>query len=753
MKVGGGTSRLGRKNWRKRWFQIDLLNNVLIYYTAPGGELKGGVSLTNARVTESYTYGEFHVTPSSAQDQLERTYHLRALDAAQLQEWLASLQQASKTQVASTLQASRERRGAGRAASTSLKAHSWNDGETTRDARAGTSTDWKVVRLKDGGEGFDRERAETDIHGGLIDRLTDVADAGTFGDDFAEDEPPMYVIEEHVAAGPEQATVESGRALDHEPGASDGESDGGQALSSQWEEVYDDATQAVYYYNSATEQTSWERPPGFPAGGDNSDGEDDVTDDADGSGDDGNSSSGDEDGDDATSPQAVEVLVTEETAVVEAEVGGFAANGSQPLVAKQDAENEAEWTEHVDDATGDVYYYNTRTQETSWDPPPAGADDDADEEEDDDEWEEYLDEDSGEIYYSNRRTGETSWDVPPGWVASRNGSFADGDEQADGAGEQSADSGSDNETGDETDDPGARSAGDGSDDDAVGEGDLVASTAEVVEVVMVEGESAAHATVEPGDGVVEPELVEAGSLDASFENLKRSSIACQRNSVVWAPWSAGGRVGVGGAHSHSPLPPALVVEVSDAADSEGGAKKSLRAGATVVAAVSETFVTPRADRSILQRSAQCGFPFPSVAPRIFQACGADDAGSTGEQPVFPVDEVVEHANSTRPLAHTRTRELLLGFLEHKLARGSDAEQICYSRLMRDVGGGTVECDVGTYLTRLLTCRPLSFHGKRDQYRLKDGSRGLGGFELVGSDRDAVLLKGKLALEHLLSFDE
>ena len=58
------------------------------------------------------------------------------------------------------------------------------------------------------------------------------------------------------------------------------------------------------------------------------------------------------------------------------------------------------WAEAVDPETGDTYYFNIETNETSWDPPgddtPA-----ADEEEEDGEggWAEAVDPETGEIYY------------------------------------------------------------------------------------------------------------------------------------------------------------------------------------------------------------------------------------------------------------------------------------------------------------------------------------------------------------------
>ena len=109
MKQGGGTSNFGRKNWKKRWFHMDLLNNLLLYYTAPGGELKGGIRLTEVQIEETITHCDFNLTPKAGGD--DRTYHLRALDSEQFAEWLASLHKAAQTGVLATARAQRARRG------------------------------------------------------------------------------------------------------------------------------------------------------------------------------------------------------------------------------------------------------------------------------------------------------------------------------------------------------------------------------------------------------------------------------------------------------------------------------------------------------------------------------------------------------------------------------------------------------------------------------------------------------------------
>lgn len=78
-----------------------------------------------------------------------------------------------------------------------------------------------------------------------------------------------------------------------------------------------------------------------------------------------------------------------------------------------------EWTEHVDPQSGQTFYYNATTGETSWTKveirpvlqeqqsaqPPAQCPLDAD-------WTEHVDPASGNIFYYHTKTGETSWTRP-----------------------------------------------------------------------------------------------------------------------------------------------------------------------------------------------------------------------------------------------------------------------------------------------------------------------------------------------------
>lgn len=81
-----------------------------------------------------------------------------------------------------------------------------------------------------------------------------------------------------------------------------------------------------------------------------------------------------------------------------------------------------DWETHTDKGSGQRFYYNCVTGETTWDSPfdqaeetlpspisptslsplPGEA-----------EWEKHFDESSGQFYFYNLVTGETSWEPPP----------------------------------------------------------------------------------------------------------------------------------------------------------------------------------------------------------------------------------------------------------------------------------------------------------------------------------------------------
>jgi hypothetical protein len=69
---------------------------------------------------------------------------------------------------------------------------------------------------------------------------------------------------------------------------------------------------------------------------------------------------------------------------------------------------ESDWVETPDPTTGKTYYYNEVTQETSWEKPIG----EKTEEKTTEEWVEVSDPSSGQTYYYNQKTQETSWENP-----------------------------------------------------------------------------------------------------------------------------------------------------------------------------------------------------------------------------------------------------------------------------------------------------------------------------------------------------
>ena len=88
----------------------------------------------------------------------------------------------------------------------------------------------------------------------------------------------------------------------------------------QWSMEWDDASQSYYYYNAATDAVSYEAPPGFEA-----------------------ASAATQGGDAFAAAAAAAVTSTEASS--------------------------SDWTEHFDEASGQSYYYNATTDETSWEDP------------------------------------------------------------------------------------------------------------------------------------------------------------------------------------------------------------------------------------------------------------------------------------------------------------------------------------------------------------------------------------------------
>lgn len=97
-----------------------------------------------------------------------------------------------------------------------------------------------------------------------------------------------------------------------------------------------------------------------------------------------------------------------------------------------------------------------------------------------------------------------------------------------------------------------------------------------------------------------------------------------------------------------------------------------------------------------------------------------------------------HINSAYPLLHHRCLPLLAAFLHFKTKHGTRVEKAVYERM-----------SLLDLVDRLLLKRPVTFLGRDDQYLLRDGKRGKGGFEKIGSDHEAA----PLCLRDYLSYDE
>merc|ERR1712037_300158 len=72
------------------------------------------------------------------------------------------------------------------------------------------------------------------------------------------------------------------------------------------------------------------------------------------------------------------------------------------------------WFAAVDESTGDTYYCNEATGETSWELPTQPLSNNQNENNDSlpPGWFAVPDQTSGERYYCNEKTGETTWDKP-----------------------------------------------------------------------------------------------------------------------------------------------------------------------------------------------------------------------------------------------------------------------------------------------------------------------------------------------------
>jgi len=122
-------------------------------------------------------------------------------------------------------------------------------------------------------------------------------------------------------------------------------------------------------------------------------------------------------------------------------------------------------------------------------------------------------------------------------------------------------------------------------------------------------------------------------------------------------------------------------------------------------------------------------PFPTQLNRIQTIAGSNKKKKK---------EIADQANSVRPIMHSSVEQIIGLFLAYKREFGSDIEKSFYAKIKTDA-----------FVDRLLINRPLMFMTGSDQYLLRDGQKGAGGFESIGTSQEVA----PLLLKDYLSYDE
>ena len=100
--------------------------------------------------------------------------------------------------------------------------------------------------------------------------------------------------------------------------------------------------------------------------------------------------------------------------------------------------------------------------------------------------------------------------------------------------------------------------------------------------------------------------------------------------------------------------------------------------------------------------------------------------------------IIQAAKNVHPLMHKEVWYFISKFLAHKCEYGTEKEKTLYEFMTPN-----------QFVNRLLTNRPLMFMLSEDQYILRNGTKGKGGFEKIGTDSETA----PLILENYLSYDE
>lgn len=102
------------------------------------------------------------------------------------------------------------------------------------------------------------------------------------------------------------------------------------------------------------------------------------------------------------------------------------------------------------------------------------------------------------------------------------------------------------------------------------------------------------------------------------------------------------------------------------------------------------------------------------------------------------EEVVAHANGAQPFFPRRLYALLPEMIKYKREEGTPIEKEMYKDMTPE-----------ELLHRLITKRPLAFYEDKDKYCLRDGTKGRGGFEKIGTEEETE----QLNLENYMSYWE
>jgi len=121
--------------------------------------------------------------------------------------------------------------------------------------------------------------------------------------------------------------------------------------------------------------------------------------------------------------------------------------------------------------------------------------------------------------------------------------------------------------------------------------------------------------------------------------------------------------------------------------------------------------------------------FPTVDNRIKHIAGVDASKQL---------YIAQQAATTYPIVHLKLSHLIRDFLTYKLEHGTVVEKQIYDAM-----------SVSDFINRLLMKRPLMFMMSDDCYLLKNGQKGYGGFELIGTEQE----QAPLILKDYLSYDE